>query len=107
MLHARRFFGRRLGGGERGHYWPQVAIGEDRPRWAVLYCPECGRPISLHQHTISPTGSVSPSVVCPNPHPLYCNTPQGPRCTFHDMVTLDGWDRIGADPFDPAPRREE
>ena len=50
---------------------------------AVLYCPNCGMPIGLQNHTINPDGTVAPSVV-ENGTAGECNT-------FHSFVTLAGW----------------
>ena len=49
-------------------------------RTATMSCPECGKPASLSEHSITESGFVFPSVVCPR---------QG--CTFHRFVRLEGW----------------
>lgn len=52
------------------------------PLTAVICCPMCGKSGTLHPniHTISVTGIVSPSMVCPYP-----------PCSFHEFIRLDGW----------------
>ena len=49
-------------------------------RTALLSCPD-GHIASLSQHTIAADGTVSPSVVCPEP-----------GCDFHEHVRLVGWE---------------
>lgn len=48
-----------------------------------------GHGITLRDHTIEADGRVVPSIVC-----------KQPRCSYHEVVRLEGWDagRIPADP---------
>lgn len=52
----------------------------DGTRTALLDCPLCDLVISLSQHSITATGDVFPSVVCPHD-----------GCIFHENVRLEGW----------------
>ena len=70
----------------KGH-WQRVILGEmsDEPVWsAVLWCPECGKGMSLQRgHTIAADGQVSPSVGHPNGYP---------PCGWHTLPRLVGWE---------------
>lgn len=46
---------------------------------ASMTCPN-GHGLTLGKHSITATGEVSPSVVCPSP-----------GCAFHEYVRLDRW----------------
>lgn len=79
-------------GSRSGMWWPMVSAGDANPRSAILYCPTCGNPMTLSQHSIDAVGNVIPSVVCPSNLGLS----HGParyreKCGFHEIVTLDGW----------------
>lgn len=45
----------------------------------TIKCPECGL-IGLLDHDVQPNGDVTPSLDCPRE-----------SCSFHTMVTLEGW----------------
>jgi hypothetical protein len=47
---------------------------------AEMTCPH-GHALTLKSHSVSASGIVSPSVVCPSP-----------GCRFHEFVALDDWD---------------
>ncbi len=57
-------------------------------RKASFSCPLCGGLGTLSGHEIDPMGGVSPSVVCHND-----------RCSFHEHITLEGWETLT--PIDP------
>lgn len=59
---------------------------------AMLYCPNCHKPMSITNHSIDADGNVSPSVVCPNNLGLAQGIEKfGEKCQFHEFVRLDGW----------------
>jgi hypothetical protein len=58
------------------HSEPMTVMGLS----ATIYCPDCGKPFDIRGHTILPTGEVQPSVIHGD-------------CTFHAIVTLEGWGR--------------
>lgn len=60
--------------------WKPLLIGNKRA--AAIYCPECGRPITLTRHTIDETGRVSPTVQ---------HDPQNNACPWHAEILLEGW----------------
>lgn len=47
---------------------------------AVAFCCPNGHIGGLSDHEIAPDGTVSPSVVCPEP-----------GCDFHEFIKLEGW----------------
>ena len=47
---------------------------------AMVNCRDCGKTASLSDHTIAANGEVTPSLVCPTD-----------GCSFHEFVTLVGW----------------
>lgn len=62
-----------------GQYEPFMNL--DRYSGATLFCPDCGKGMSIHRnHTISDGGIVTPSIVCPQP-----------GCGFHDFGDFVGW----------------
>lgn len=69
----------------QGH-WHRILLGEfdDRPRWgAIVWCPQCGLPMLMHQHTVDIDGYVHPSLG----HP-----PGYPQCQWHPTEPrLVGW----------------
>lgn len=77
---------------------------------AIYYCEKCGQPMGLLSHHINDDGSISPSVVCPNPvyairpptpelanHDMRMPTLDCPKCDFHNHITLIGWGRFPHD----------
>lgn len=76
---------KRSKGREPGTYWP--AMRSDRTWTASLVCPSCQQRFSIENHTVDPSGKVSPSVVCVRDLVECPNR----RCEFHDHVMLDGW----------------
>lgn len=58
---------------EQGPYWYPAG----NPYNAAFRC-ECGQLFTLRRHTVTKTGIVKPSVVCP-------------ACDFHEHVKLTGW----------------
>lgn len=54
-----------------------------KEKHTIFVCPSCGQPSCLqdeargNNHTITPDGTVQPSVVC-----------NWPGCTFHDFIKL-------------------
>ena len=73
------FIPKRTGDREQPGPWWWPAVGEGGKRTASLRCPDCGT-IAHLDHTVSDTGRVKPSVVCP-----------GKDCSFHVHVTLRDW----------------
>lgn len=69
--------------GQRGTWWPTQ---DGAARSAVVFCPMCGKPFSLHKHTIQGDGHVGPSVVCP-----WEDKPECPGCRYHEVMTLESW----------------
>lgn len=68
-----------------GQWWPMQYSSTCLT--ATFYCPDCGKPMSLKNHTILDDGSVRPSVVCPNDvKPILCK--------FHDFVKLNGFSNV-------------
>jgi len=60
--------------------WKGLKLSGNGGRSVSITCPECSQLAVLTDHTISPDGKVTPSVVCPK---------EG--CDFHEFVQLDGW----------------
>jgi len=58
-----------------------VISGQTKP---VIICPLCGKDNlgDPAPHGVRLDGMIYNSVICENP-----------KCTFHDFVTLEGWDR--------------
>jgi len=53
----------------------------------LLYCPSCGLPISLENHSIAADGTVTPSVV-----EVFGDKAKCGECgTFHESIKLEGW----------------
>jgi hypothetical protein len=106
-FHATRYFGFNIDGQRKpGQYWPCIAVGDDSPNYAIVYCPECGKPFSLNNHQISVDGVVQPMAQCPNTYSFTrgeeCHFPNayyGKKCEWSGMIILDGLETIGADPF--------
>jgi len=73
--------------------WRRILfLAADGFHWsAVVWCPDCAKPMSLVNHTITPDGKVSPSVGHPESYA---------PCPWHTHVTLLGW---RDDPIPPAP----
>lgn len=58
-----------------------IRVTSDGTPTARMACPECGAQGTLTDHEISPTGAVTPSVLC-----------TGEGCSYHKTgVTLEGW----------------
>lgn len=97
-----------------GEYWPMVSVGDMRPCYAILYCPECGKPISLHDHEINYDGTVVNEVACQNTYSFFKrgegsrfpNSWYGLQCAFRDTVMLVGYDLVGPDPFAKPTERD-
>jgi hypothetical protein len=69
----------------KGH-WEPVLFEEygDKPHWsAIVWCPECGKPLNCVNHTIAPNGQISPSLG----HPA-----EYPPCAWHTHPRLVGWE---------------
>lgn len=59
-----------------------------------MRCPKCENIFHLDNHSIDAYGRVTPSVVCPN------TREDRTACSFHEMVTLQGWsERLQRLPF--------
>jgi hypothetical protein len=74
--------------GQRGAWWPALTgpnWAELTARTATIWCPDCGNPMSLINHSIGPTGDVGPSAVCPWPNVECPNR----ACGWHEVITLD------------------
>lgn len=75
--------------GSSSGYWD--FIQDDTLRYIYIVCPDCGLHSTIRKrvgdtvsgHSISPDGTVNPSVVCPH-------TEVG--CRFHQFVKLESWD---------------
>lgn len=64
-------------------------------KWAAtVCCPDCGRLLSLANHSIAENGQVSPSVG----HP-----PEYPPCGWHTHPILLGWGEQLQKPLPPSP----
>ena len=62
------------------HHTPEP---EFRPYWsAIVWCPECGRPLSAGKHAIAPNGQISPSLGHPTSYPA---------CGWHTSPRLLEW----------------
>lgn len=65
-----------------GQWRPCTLIrGDVKQKTAHVSCPDCGRVNSLSNHTIHPTGAVTPSVVCSHV-----------GCRFHEYIVLTDWE---------------
>lgn len=70
----------------------------DAPRWsAVVFCPECGRGLSLVNHAIAADGTVTPSIG----HPDSYRKADGSLCEWHPHARLADWNN--APPPKPHP----
>lgn len=87
----------------RGH-WMRVPANEfgDNPFWtAIVWCPECGKPLNAIQHQIGADGQITPSLG----HPV-----EYPPCSWHVSPRLIGWDGHQSSPNrvpPPMPRQIE
>jgi len=64
--------------------WQPILVRESGAasrRSAVVTCPLCNKKLPITNHTISPDGDVSPSVV--HAH--------GSSCSWHPVLKLVGW----------------
>ena len=82
--------------GRKAGQWSPVADGCKVS--AVYYCAKCAHPMGLMNHHIESDGSISPSVVCPNPvldretgEDMRSPTLDCASCDFHNYVRLIGW----------------
>lgn len=50
----------------------------------VVFCPECGRGLSLINHSIAPDGTVTPSISHPESH----RKADGSLCSWHPTARL-------------------
>lgn len=68
-----------------GHWMPVIVDEwEDSPRWsAVVWCPDCGKPLSCIRHNIAANGQINPSLG----HPV-----EYPPCPWHVSPRLIGWE---------------
>lgn len=79
----------------KGH-WELILCDEfgDNPHWsAIVWCPECGRPLSCVNHTIAADGTISPSLGHPTEYPA---------CAWHTNPRLIGWENRQAPPKQPS-----
>lgn len=68
----------------RGH-WAYFVVDHFGPAprlSAMVWCPECGKPITCARHTISDDGQVNPSLGHPTEYP---------PCAWHVNPKLVGW----------------
>lgn len=69
----------------KGH-WALVLFDEygDKPHWsAIVWCPECGKPLNCVRHTIADNGQITPSLGHPTEYP---------PCPWHTHPRLLGWE---------------
>ena len=60
--------------------WMLIPDVQQKKMEAVLGCPNCGTPLSLHAHEIDDQGLVFPKVECTETH-----------CAYDQYVELKGW----------------
>jgi hypothetical protein len=74
--------------------WQLILVDElgDTPHWsAIVWCPECAKPLNCSNHTIASDGQISPSLGHPSGYP---------PCSWHEYPKLLEWPDLPA----PAPR---
>lgn len=76
--------------------WQRILIDEfeDAPRYgAIIWCPECAKPLAVVDHHIADDGQISPSVGHPDSYP---------PCGWHTNPRLVGWKTIPPPPPRPT-----
>lgn len=79
----------------RGH-WHRILLDEfeDAPKWgAVVWCPGCGKPMLMRDHTVDANDRVHPSLG----HPLEYG-----ECGWHTDPYLVGWNPVPPIPVRPV-----
>ena len=70
--------------------WQPILLHTPEPEYrafwsAIVWCPDCGRPLNAVNHSIAPDGQIHPSLG----HPT-----QYPPCGWHVHPKLIGWEQL-------------